>query len=837
MNNSSFIPQAPAPAGYKFRDVQLELSLKPFWDDSLATREVVCREVFLQWFPLCRFADTVSVMLWAGDGSEILEYAGDIDAEFEWGRYLGSANPIQADPVPDTDDTVHTAVSGNIEGRDPEKRGVHQRSYLYRPEPARFTFRWLRDLIADLKRIGKEITGKRILVGGTFDIGPEFAVSRFKYQWHREICGGGLLFGGKFIRCDALLKSDERRYAGFSNGIPDGTSMGTFLGRQTRHFLRDLPLDFLWFSNGFGFGLEPWSLTGAIFDGAEFRAEAVEETTGRILRFWRDFREEAPGVPIRTRGTNLATGIDLGSDASPWREIYRDVPDIDAPPNSPWAALDGDVGLELAGWMSHIARLPNAGYRYRFYIHDPWWLNSPWLDRYQRHPFDIHIPLSVSRMRSDGSVEPPADIAFLSVDDTHGRMPANVPIEVIPHVLHAREFVPDAPAPLVWVYPWDAYHDLTQGPRRNPALPFFGDWFVRGLITHTVPVNTVADFAGIASLIAKNDPALAGSVLLSPVLPDGFGVTEKLVSYAEAGGRVLLYGPLADSKLLREMLGIECAEPLEGDFELQLVRNDGGGNIVRHLHALSAGGWSETGGNAFVTARQNGKSRTASALHEFSTGGKLGWVRGSLATSEYDPKKRNKIHGPRLNELNGREFFATEKLARPLLARMGLGIEVRNALPDGTDPMLCIHRHENAFVFSGYQPAVDSEVEFRFEHGAPLFTGMQNMVADNATTHGGPTSWHHVCRVFAEQAEASKIECRIIPPIQHGYTSRLLVSGAKNATLHFFPEPAGGNKLEILRNPKFPYFVGDFVKPRFSERGNMRWVTVGNVTGELLFSW
>ena len=27
-------------------------------------------------------------------------------------------------------------------------------------------------------------------------------------------------------------------------------------------------------------------------------------------------------------------------------------------PNSPWAALNGDFGLELIGWMSHIAELP-----------------------------------------------------------------------------------------------------------------------------------------------------------------------------------------------------------------------------------------------------------------------------------------------------------------------------------------------------------------------------------------------------------------------------------------------------------------------------------------------
>lgn len=837
MDTAPRIPQAPVPGGYHFRDIQLEMSLKPFWDNSAETREGVCREVFLQWLPLCRHAESISVMLWVGDGSEILEYEGDLEAEFEWGRYLGSANALHAEPVPDTGEAAHTAIVGHIAGRDPGQRGVHLKSYLYRETPAKFTYRWLRELVATIKRVGADITGKRIFVGETFDIGPEFAVSRFKYHWHREICGAGALFGGKFIRCDAVLCGDDRAYAGFPAGIPDQTSFGRFLGAQTQCLFRDCGFDFLWMSNGFGFALEPWALTGAIFDGKEFHAATAEETSGRIRQFWSDFRAEAAGVPVRTRGTNLATGIDLGSDASPWREIYREVPGIDAPVNSPWAALDGDVGLELAGWMSHIARLPRPGFRFRYYIHDPWWNNSPYLDRYQRSPYDIFLPLSVSRLNAAGGVEPPSDLAFLSVDDTRGEMPVTVPTEVSAHILHAREFQPDAPAPLVWAYPWDAYHDLLRGTDKKPEAPFFGDWFVRGAIAHTAPVNTVGDIADILPLLGDAGSAVAGSILFSPVVPDRFGLNQKLVAHARSGGCVIMYGPLAEAPALRESLGVVCARGLEGDFQIEGLA-PGAADTMRHIPFLSAGTWQETGGSeVLASGRQNGHLRTAAALREFPGGGKIGWIRGSLATGEYDPSAQNAIRGPRLTELPADKFFPSEKLLRPLLARMGLGIGVRKPSEAVPDPMLCIHRHQNAFVFSGYQPDSSAALALRLDPGAPLFIGAQNRVEGDVTVYSGPAAWHQVCRSFIQQKETSVVECRILTAIQHGVSHRLLLSGLRGATVRFFPEPGSEETLKILRAPKFPYFLGDFVEPHFLDHRLGRLVTVENVTGEILFSW
>ena len=86
----------------------------------------------------------------------------------------------------------------------------------------------------------------------------------------------------------------------------------------------------------------------------------------------------------------------------PLRDIFRKVPNLQPPPNSPWAALNGDFGLELVGWLSHIAELPGDSYPFRFYIHDPWFINSPWLDRYGRYPHDLYLPFALTRVEQRG---------------------------------------------------------------------------------------------------------------------------------------------------------------------------------------------------------------------------------------------------------------------------------------------------------------------------------------------------------------------------------------------------------------------------------------------------
>src|SRR3546814_9187584 len=101
-------------------------------------------------------------------------------------------------------------------------------------------------------------------------------------------------------------------------------------------------------------------------------------------------------------------------------------------------------------YMSRMAGLPDNRFPFRDYTHDPWWLSSPWLDRYGREPHDIYLPMSVSRIDADGAIGIPTHLNFLSIDNSYGDMPTQVPDEVIPHILKARYDLPTAPAPLVW---------------------------------------------------------------------------------------------------------------------------------------------------------------------------------------------------------------------------------------------------------------------------------------------------------------------------------------------------------------------------------------------------
>ena len=69
-----------------FENVTLEMSLKPFKKTNEEYIRGVCSQMFDKWHALLKNRKVVSVMLWVGDGSEILEYAGNTDEEIEWAR-------------------------------------------------------------------------------------------------------------------------------------------------------------------------------------------------------------------------------------------------------------------------------------------------------------------------------------------------------------------------------------------------------------------------------------------------------------------------------------------------------------------------------------------------------------------------------------------------------------------------------------------------------------------------------------------------------------------------------------------------------------------------------
>ena len=782
--------------------------------------------MFSQWLPLIRHADVIAIMLWEGDGSDLLEYRGLLEDEFEWGRYLGKANDWKLADADQTD----VAGAFNAKRDDPHGVGLHSKAYLYRPNPPRFTYGWLKNLTAAIRRIGFEITGKKIVVGTTFDSTGEFNFAHFKYE-------------GSFVGCAAVLKGDALRYAAFPNGIPDGTPFGTFLGRQLKHYNEDIGFDFVWFSNGFGFGVETWGLNGVVFDGKDFSPEKVDATAEGIRGFWRAFRAEVPNLPVRTRGTNVTTGVDLGSDAVPVAEIYDKFGPIEPPVNSPWAALDGDFGLEFAGWMSHMAHCTSESYPFRFYIHDPWWMNSPWFDRYERQAHDIYMPLLVSRITEEGVAEPADYLNFLTADNSLGEMPDELPPEVTGHLLRARELAPDQPGPIVWVYPFAEYHEKVLGAEKHLDEIYFGDWYVRGVINQGLPVNTVVTTTNYLSALEKQPRLFAGMVLFTPVPDANSAVRKAILEHVRAGGQAMLYGPVReDDTELRALLGLKQSAPLEGDFDLALAMENHGcvcGTALpiqmHHASVFSGGALVdvfEVGNRRTeLAAAHRGNERRALAVAVNLGSGTLIWLRGGVTCNE------NKVRGPLPAPLDPAKFFQTEALAR-IAAASQLGIDLGHQREEISDrvPLATIARSRNAFVFAGYNPQA-AQIDLRMPLGAPLFVSHLVHVENSHTVFTPQVGWLGECRLFIEQSERSRIYVREACSVMTGVRRRLQITGLKNAVVRFFPDLQYESELRFLVNGRHPYQVGNFLSPQRIESAQGVYYETEPVTGELFISY
>ena len=121
-----------------FKEIVLEMSLKPFKKTDESFVRGVCRDFFEQWRPLLKRRDSICVMLWIGDGSELLDYSGDMDAAFEWGRFLGTANrPLLEDG----------------ERRD---TSLHQKMQNYISDPPVMTYAILKTIVSVIKEEGKK---------------------------------------------------------------------------------------------------------------------------------------------------------------------------------------------------------------------------------------------------------------------------------------------------------------------------------------------------------------------------------------------------------------------------------------------------------------------------------------------------------------------------------------------------------------------------------------------------------------------------------------------------------------------------------------------------------
>jgi len=801
----------------------LEVSLKPFFDESYEGMRKVCEELFKQWAPLLEQAEKASLLLWASDGSEILDYAGSLDDRFEWACWIGIANPIPGGEraFDDFDSVFHF----------PRK---------YREDAKPRTYRWLKSLVSVMKETCMELTGKRLAVGAIFDSGPEFAVSSFKYERHGEICNGSTIYPRSFATCDSALKADSRRYAGFPEGIAEGTSLGRFLGRQAACYARDIGFDYLWLSNGMGFGSEAWKYDGAIFDRKKFHVERIPEAKERMLRFWREFREEFK-LPVETRGSNFSAGIEMSSDAAPLKELFA-LAKPARPVNSPWAAINRNPGFELTAWMSHFADAPES-IPFRLYVDDIWFAFTPWRDMYRKTAWDIDMPLSVSALDSQGRARVASSVAILGANDCYGKIDPRIAGEVEPALLNALDGRPDAPGPLLWIYPLSSYDELATGKDARPDAVFAEDWFIGQATQEGLPLNSVCDATIFKTLVAEKPETFEGRVLVAPVSglsPDVVKALRRILPRADG---VLLYGSLEFACAeLREIVGLRLSEGMDGDVSVDVAGLEfdsaAYGEISSKFEVFKqyCGGPlrevldEKASASAVAWAEKGGERRVIASWRDLPDGGRVAWTRALVAG---DPKSRSHIIVPP----PATEKFPAARLPRLLLQLFGFSIVCKSLAAESMPPCVTISRKANAFVFSGLSMDASASLAMSLPLGAPLFNGSESFVEGSSARFNVPKSWRAECRFFVERDEPGLVACERIESHVPGSPNRFAIKGLKNSTLHFLPEPGSLGRLKIQPSFKGDPFSRELAEFAVEETPFGQCVTLRNLNGATHFVW
>ena len=88
------------------KNVTLEMSFKTLMETNDEFITNVAKKVWTQWYMLCKNAEQLSVLFFIGDGSEILDYKGNVDDEFPWGSFIGVANNPPSIGIPYRDNPV-----------------------------------------------------------------------------------------------------------------------------------------------------------------------------------------------------------------------------------------------------------------------------------------------------------------------------------------------------------------------------------------------------------------------------------------------------------------------------------------------------------------------------------------------------------------------------------------------------------------------------------------------------------------------------------------------------------------------------------------------------------
>ena len=829
-----------------FRRGVLEFGPKVLFQKDDAYLDGLFTELFRSYRQLLKHCDAVSLLCWLGDGTDLMQYDGNPDTPIAWARWQGFAHP-----------------TGN-----PPRLPV-----LYTDHPIELTYGDVRRVIAAARRACADILGKPLSFILPFDPGSEFTEAPFRYERHPEILLRST--DGATIRCiDAIgrFHADSTHYAGYPDGIPEGTPFGEFLGRQARHYFADLGADGLWFSNSFGFGRSPYASggTGQFFDGDTFRPEGNRAVRDAVLDFWTRFRREFPDVPVLCRGTDFCVGMNLVNHASAYRALYEGNRfGIVPPPNTPWPALNRNEGLALVGTLTQNAPFPEERMVLRFYTTDQWFCNNPWFDRWDRSPHNLYLNGSLCKFSPDGSLCAFSDIHVMGVDGSWGEMPSEIADEVIPHFKRAAALRPDAPPPVVWVYPFDEYDALTFGDDPQPDIPFGGDLSMIGALNHAFPLGGAVTTANLAaalgevrspesevrspksevqspksgvrspesevdnsnnsSLVTRHS-SLREAVLVTPAPLPGSETERLLLAHLADGGRILCYGTLRyASPAWLSALGLAAnAAPLDGEFAVEGDVGNAPSRRLLHDAVIGQGGLRETAAGATVLASAIAPSGECRVLAALAPSGRAAWTRAGSGAD------RAGLRGRNVASRDETTWFAPERLFDVALGALGWFVRQENGLaPDPVE--FLISRNRGGFVFTGHSADDDAAVLVRAPWGAPVPVARRVRLVDGAARLPVHTWFHDEVRVFVRQREGV-VTCRSQPVVMKALHRRWLVDGLDHADVRFYAEP--DHETIYFRSAATEYGDRrDPITPELQSDGTGIFFELHDYTGPLSIGW
>lgn len=785
----------------KLKRLTLELGLKVFTRLDDQAIDDTCFKVMDNWRALIEDAEAVDLLLWIGDGDEVFNWKGNLDDPIRWNDTVGF-NCLDYGAYPRS------------------RHYTTWRARRYMEKPPSFTYRDISRIIQALKSSCKKMYDKPLTVGETIDAGPEFVESRFKFERHPELLKGGpkseFPYSLAFLCCYAEMKADNFPYVTFPEGLPDGTPFGAFLGRQFKSMADALGFDWLWLSNGFGLTHYAWSYLGEVFDGNSYRPDRAPESIRQFESFWKAFRTESPDRPIEIRGTNFSIGMDATAHGIDIRDIYRTGGLTLPSPNPPWGS--NNLGLEMVSQMSRISSTPTRAIPLRYYVCDNWMAVVPWWDYYNREPFDIYCPMSISRLNEQGQTETTTDLKLFTINTGFGELSKTQALEIIPHLRRSFDMAPDEAGPLIWVYPFSEYQDeLHKGDGARIEKSFFEDWYIARAVAAGLPLNTVITTDNFARLMIDNPKALEGRTLIIPAPAADWPYADSLLRFVKSGGQVIIYGSPADSPpAVRKLLNLSLADPIEGDLpvsvkmEADLFDSAPKGRRLRHLGHNSDGGLREiiaqtddAATDLRITAGSGRKKRAYALVRTLRSwkGGRVGWIRGSLP---FDT--RNSTLEPAM--FDGAKFEDAALWLRYLLSDFALHLRQRRSTATTRPVNLFISRSRGSFFFNGHTPESVVSLKLRMAWGAPIICERQTYVQDSTAEYCFDRSFHFECQTFVSQKQRSLVSHKEQRTVQT-QMRHFQVGGLKEATVTLFvPQQAlREGRLELRK--VIPYVIND----------------------------